>query len=88
MDRSEGAAQMPPAPITMLMLKVCMLRTKMKRITSRGDRAVERLAEVEASITGLSDDDLLDLADIFKAEPLTLIGDMAFMEMKRRNISL
>lgn len=36
-----------------------MLRTKMKRITNRGDRAAERLAEIETSITGLADNDLL-----------------------------
>jgi hypothetical protein len=28
------------------------------------------------------------LADIFKAEPRPLIGEMAFAEMTRRNISL
>ena len=65
-----------------------MLKTKMKRITDRGDRAVERLAKIETSITGLADNDLLDLADIFKAEPRTPIGDLAFFEMARRNISL
>jgi hypothetical protein len=65
-----------------------MLKTKMKRITDRGDRAVERLAKIETSITGLADNDLLDLADIFKAKPSTPIGDLAFVEMARRNISL
>nr|WP_253072689.1 hypothetical protein [Sphingomonas sp. H160509] len=65
-----------------------MLRTKMKRITNRGDRAAERLAEIETSITGLADNDLLDLADIFKAEPRTPIGNVAFLEMARRDISL
>jgi hypothetical protein len=65
-----------------------MLKTKMKRLTGRGDRAVERLAEIETSITRLADNDLLDLADIFKAEPRTPIGEMAFLEMARRSISL
>lgn len=65
-----------------------MLKTKMKRLTDRGDRAFERLAEIETSITSLADNDLLDLADIFKAEPHSPIGDMAFLEMARRNISL
>lgn len=65
-----------------------MLKTKMKRITDRGDRAVERLAKIETSITSLADNDLLDLAHIFKAEPRTPIGDLAFLEMARRNISL
>jgi len=65
-----------------------MLKTKLKRIADRCDRAVERLAEIEASIRSLVDNDLLDLADIFKAAPRTPIGDMAFQEMARRNISL
>ena len=65
-----------------------MLKTKMKRITDRGDRAVERLAKIETSITSLADNGLLDLTDIFKAEPRTPIGNLAFLEMARRNISL
>ncbi len=64
-----------------------MLKTKMKRITDRGDRAVERLAQIETSIKTLTDNDLLDLADIFKNEPRTRIGDMAFEELARRNIN-
>lgn len=65
-----------------------MLKTRIKRLADRGDRAVQRLAEIEASITNLSNDDLLDLADIFKAEPRPPIGDMAFLEMARRDIRL
>jgi hypothetical protein len=65
-----------------------MLKTKMKRLTDRGVRAVERLAEIETCITALADNDLLDLADIFEAKPRAPIGDMAFLEMARRNISL
>ncbi len=65
-----------------------MLKTRIKRLANRGDRAVQRLAEVETSITNLADEDLLDLADIFKTEPRTPIGDMARAEMARRNISL
>jgi hypothetical protein len=65
-----------------------MLKTRMKRVADRGDHAVRRLAEIEASIADLSNEDLLDLADIFKAEPRPPIGDMAFVEMGRRNISL
>lgn len=67
------------------MIKGDMLKTRMKRI---GDHAVRRFAEIEASIADLSNEDLLDLADIFKAEPRSPIGDMAFIEMARRNISL
>ena len=65
-----------------------MLKTRMKRLTDRSCRVIGRLAEIETSITGLADDDLLDLADIFKAEPHTPIGDMAFVELAKRNISL
>ncbi len=65
-----------------------MLKTRMKRLADRGDRAVQRLAEIEASITNLSNEDLLDLADIFKAEPRPPIGEMAFSEMAQREISL
>ncbi len=53
-------------------------------LPSRGDHAVRRLAEIEASIANLSNEDLLDLADIFKAEPRSPIGDIAFVEMTRR----
>jgi hypothetical protein len=69
-------------------VRVRMLRTKIKRIAKRGDRAVERLAEIETEITGLADNDLLDLADIFKAEPRRIVGDLAFLEMAQRNIRL
>lgn len=65
-----------------------MLKTRMKRAADRGDHAVRRLAEIEVSIANLSDEDLLDLADIFKAEPGPPIGGMALAEMARRNISL
>lgn len=65
-----------------------MLKTRMKRHADQGERARERLALIEASIVDLSDDDLLDLADIFSGEPRTPLGVSAFTEMARRNISL
>lgn len=65
-----------------------MLKTRIKQLANRGDRVVQRLAEIEASITNLSNEDLLDLADIFKAEPRPPIGDIAFLEMVRRDIRL
>jgi len=70
------------------MIESHMLKTRMKRVANRGDHAVRRLAEIEASIANLSKEDLLDLADIFKDEPRSPIGDTAFVEMARRNISL
>ncbi len=65
-----------------------MLRTRMRRIIDRGEHAVQILAEIELSITGLCDEDLLDLADIFKAEPRIRLGEIAFAEMARRGIGL
>jgi hypothetical protein len=49
---------------------------------------VQRLAAIEASIRALASEDLLDLADIFKAEPRTPIGEIAFAELARRSITL
>ena len=84
---SRPAANAPAAPATNV-VEVRMLKTRIKRLADRGDRAVQRLAEIEASIANLFNEDLLDLADIFKAEPRPPIGDMAFLEMARRDIRL
>lgn len=65
-----------------------MLKIRTKRRADRGERAVQRLADIELSVTKLGDEDLLDLADIFKTEPRTPLGEIAFAEMARRNISL
>lgn len=65
-----------------------MTRNPTKWRADRGARAIKRLAEIEASITALVDEDLLDLADIFKGEPRTTLGDMASSEMAKRDISL
>jgi hypothetical protein len=70
------------------MIEGHMLKTRMKRVADQGDNAMRRLAEIKASIANLSNEDLLDLADIFKVEPCPPIGEMAFLEMARRNISL
>lgn len=70
------------------MLEAHMLNRRMKRLADRGDRAVQSVTEIETAITNLANEDLLDLADIFKAQPRTPIGDMACAEMARRNISL
>ena len=60
----------------------------MRQLTDRGRSAIQRLKRIESSIARLGDEDLLDLADIFRAEPRSPIGDMAFEEMARRSISL
>lgn len=65
-----------------------MLKTRMRRVAKSGTAAVERLAQIEASLMSLDNEDLLDMADIFKTEPRTILEDMAFAEMARRNISL
>jgi hypothetical protein len=51
------------------MIEGHMLKTRMKRVADRSDHAVRHLAEIEASVANLSNEDLLDLADIFKVEP-------------------
>lgn len=65
-----------------------MLKIRMKREAEQNARAMERLAQIEMSITGLVDEDLLDLADIFTQQPDTAIAKCAFAEMSRRKISL
>ena len=65
-----------------------MLKIRLKRETEQNARAMKRLRKVELSVTGLGDEDLLDLADIFKEMPDTAIARYAFAEMARRKISL
>ena len=65
-----------------------MLKTRIRLQAGQNERARARLSLIEASILALSDDDLLDLADIFSGEPRTPLGELAFAEMARRNISL
>ena len=65
-----------------------MLRIRTKRLAIEAERAIERLAAVEASVAALGDEDLLDLADIFAQSDPTPLRDMAGAEMRRRNLSL
>lgn len=65
-----------------------MLKTRIRMQAGQNERARTRLSLIETSILALSDDDLLDLADIFSGEPRTPLGELAFAEMARRNISL
>jgi hypothetical protein len=65
-----------------------MLKMRKKRLAHRNEEALRRLAEIDLSVTTLSDDDLLDLADIFQTEPRGTLGEIAWTEMSRRNISL
>ncbi|RYF12952.1 MAG: hypothetical protein EOO77_16565 [Oxalobacteraceae bacterium] len=65
-----------------------MLKLRMRRLAARGDHATERLAGIRASIKILDDEDVLDLADIFRAMPSTVLGQIVQAEMTRRGISL
>lgn len=65
-----------------------MLKTRIKRRTALAGRATSRLAQIEASINALADEDLLDLADIFSSEPNTPLYELASAEMAKRNIRL
>ena len=64
-----------------------MLKTRSKRLAANSAVAAQRLAEVKKAIATLGDEDLLDLADIFRAEPTTPIARMAAAEMTKRGIS-
>lgn len=65
-----------------------MLRTRMKRLASQGERIEKRMAAIEKAIIALDNDDLLDLADIFEAKSDNPIKQIANAEMQRRGISL
>jgi hypothetical protein len=70
------------------MLGEAMLKTRRRRLDRLNETAVQRLAQIEASIAALPDEDLLDLADIYKDKPHTPLGEIASAEMARRSISL
>ena len=65
-----------------------MLKTRMRRLAAQNDDAAARLHKIALSITNLIDEDLLDLADIFKAAPASPLCEMARSEMAKRNIKL
>ena len=65
-----------------------MLKIRNKQIANDHAAAARTVARIEASIVALSDDDLLDLADIFSGGAATPLGDMASGEMARRSIAL
>ena len=64
-----------------------MLNYRTKQRALRGAQAVKRLDEIETTIVKLNDNDLLDLADIFKDQPGSSLRETAFSEMQKRNIS-
>ncbi|KQN94015.1 hypothetical protein ASE95_03775 [Sphingomonas sp. Leaf231] len=65
-----------------------MLKIRNRRLVAETARALERLAAVEAAVSALRDDDLLDFADIFVEGDPTPLREMAEAEMRRRNLSL
>ena len=65
-----------------------MLETRIRRQAVQAEYARKRLALIEAAIIALGDEDLLDLADIFKSEPRMPLAESALAEMARRNLSL
>lgn len=65
-----------------------MLKTRMRRLAATSDDAAARLDAITMSVTSLADEDLLDLADIFKAAPASPLHEMTRSEMVRRNIGL
>jgi hypothetical protein len=50
----------------------------MKREAEQNARAIKSLAQIEMSIAELGDEDLLDLADIFKEKSEGAIAQYAF----------
>lgn len=65
-----------------------MLKIRMKRDAEQNAAAMKRLTQIETSIIELPNEDLLDLADIFREKSETAIAHYAFAEMARRKISL
>lgn len=65
-----------------------MLKIRIKRNAKQSAGAVRRLTQIETSIIELGDEDLLDLADIFREKSEAAIAQYAFAEMARRKISL
>jgi hypothetical protein len=65
-----------------------MLRLKKKRLASQDARAAMQLAVINASIVALGDEDLLDIADIFRERRDEPLAAYAFAEVERRELTL
>jgi len=48
-----------------------MLKSRIRRHDAEGARVANCLAQIEASVAALQDEDLLDLADIFSSGTMT-----------------
>lgn len=75
-------------PASPRFLRVHMLRSRKKRLAVEDARAARLLSEIELSIRQLEDEDLLDMADIFRDEQRGPLAGIAASEMAKRNISL
>lgn len=65
-----------------------MLKTRIKRQALQAERAATRLVAIQASVTALGDEDLLDLADIFAGDNQSPLWEIASAEMANRNLKL
>ncbi|RYE92863.1 MAG: hypothetical protein EOO77_46215 [Oxalobacteraceae bacterium] len=65
-----------------------MLKIRIKREAEQNAGAMKRLTHIKMSIIELGNEDLLDIADIFRGKPEAAIAQYAFAEMARRKISL
>lgn len=63
-----------------------MLKLKAKRQARHNARAENHLAAIQASIIALDDEDLLDIADIFRDRRDTPLAAYAFAEVDRRKL--
>jgi len=65
-----------------------MLTRRIRRRAAEAEQAAVRLGAIQASVAALGDEDLLDLADIFRGLAPTPLWDMASAEMHRRDLRL
>ena len=65
-----------------------MLTARSKRLANSSASAARRLADIEEAIVALGNEDLLDLADIFRSNSSSPLARIATTEMAKRGISL
>ena len=64
-----------------------MPKDKPRWRSHRGARALKTVAEIEAAIVALQDEDLLDFHDIFAGRIGGVLEKLAAEEMARRNLA-
>jgi hypothetical protein len=65
-----------------------MQRQKPNWRGDRGARAIKTVCDIKASIAALNDEDLLDLHDIFRGSPDSVLGSLASDEAKDRELDV